>query len=177
MGMSKEREDSIESIIKKTAEETVKELEKNKMIKQDDQSFFQKTEKLLYNYTGLLKALDQKEQDIQYIKEHGVQEKSKSIVYYTGGGGISGEELHMEVLEGYIATRDRTKRLVGKIEAALDSIKKDTYYYIIPSKYFEKLINIEIEEKYHVSDRTIRRHKNRLINELTILLFGADALE
>ncbi len=175
--MNRERDESIESIIKKAAAETVRELEKSKLLKQEDSSYFRKTEKLLYNYPGLLKALEQKEQDIMYIKEHGLQERSKSIVYYTGGGGASGEELHMEVLEGYIATRDKTKRLVQRIEVALESIKGDVYYYIIPCKYFDKLINMEIEERHHVSERTIRRHKNRLINELTILLFGADALD
>ncbi|SCY93315.1 hypothetical protein [Alkaliphilus peptidifermentans] len=177
MGAKKQTNDNIETIIRKAAAETVRELEKSKLIKNDNQSFFQKTEKLLYSYPGLLKALEQKEQDIQYIQEHGLQEKSKSIVYYTGGGGVSGEELHVEVLEGYIITKDRTKRLVDRIERALEGLKSDSYYYIIPAKYFDRLLNQEIEDKFHISDRTIRRHRNRLINELQILLFGADALE
>lgn len=171
---------NVEKLIKKTAKEVVNELERAKLIKTDGQTYFQKTEKLLYSYNGLVKAIEQKEMDIKYIKEHGIQEKSKSIVLYSSGsGGNSAEEKHIELLEGYTNAKEKTQRLADKIKRALDDIEKDEYYFIINERYLcdENLSNDEIAEKYHVSVRTVQRHRNRLINELQLLLFGADALD
>lgn len=182
MGIAKQKNNSntnIEKIIKKAAQETVKELKKENMIKRNEQSYYQKTEKLLYSYPELQKALEQKDKDIELIKENGLPQTSKSVVLYSPGvGGISGEEKYIEIIEAYKASKERTERLIAKIERALDNIKNDEYYEIIKLKYFEKLeSDIEIAEKINVSDRTVRRHKKRLINEIQILLFGADAID
>ncbi|MCT4593162.1 MAG: sigma-70 family RNA polymerase sigma factor [Anaeromicrobium sp.] len=168
---------NIESIIKRTAQETVKELERNRLIKSDSLTYFQKTEKLLYSYPDLLQAIKQKEEDIKYIESYGVGETSKSVVLYTTGGGGSEQEKYVEIIEGYKASRERTKRLTEKIERAIDEIKEDKYYCIIEKKYFTKLTREEMEEVLNISESTIRRHRNRLINRLKVILFGADALE
>ena len=179
MGAAKNQD--VNAIIKKTAQQTaqeiVRELERAKMLKNDAQTYFQKTEKLLYSYPNLLKALEQKDQDIKFIQENGVQEKSKSIVFYSTNRGNAGNEQYIEILESYKASKERTERLINKIDRALSDIKDDSYYYIIESKYFLIMSNTDIEEQFAVSDRTVRRHKNRLINKIQVILFGADALE
>lgn len=71
----------------------------------------------------------------------------------------------------------KTKELVLKIENALDIIKADPYYCIIPAIYFDKITHFAIEEKYCIAERTIRRHKNRLLEEMAIVFFGADAID
>lgn len=174
----KKREINVELIIKKAAQETVRELERAGLIKKDNRTHFQKTEKLLYSYPALKQAIKQKEKDIQYIQQYGMQRKSKSIVMYSSAGnGHSEEDQYIDILEGYIAAKARTERLVERIERALEVVNKDNYYFIITEKYFNQATNQDIEENFHVSVSTIRRHRNRLINELQIQLFGADAFE
>lgn len=185
MGAAKKKNNSntnIEQIIKRAAKETVRELKRENMIMRNEQSYYQKTEKLLYSYPSLLEALKQKEKDIQFIKENGVQQTSKSVVIYSpSSGGTSTEEKYVEILDAYIASKERTERLITKIERALDGVKHDEYYEIIELKYLKKDEKVENDEdiagKINVSDRTVRRHKKRLINEIQILLFGADAID
>lgn len=172
-----QKEINIELIIQKTANETVKALERNKFIKGDAITYFQKTERLLYNYKDLLKALEQKELDIKEIEKYGVFGKSKSIVLYSSSGSKSEGDKYIDIIEGYKESRDRTARLIDKIKRALDCIKDDPYYDLIEAKYFMKMENSEIEKKFNVTDRTIRRNKNRIINKLKVVLFGADGLE
>lgn len=175
--MESVRRDNIDQIIKKTVEGTVRELERAKLIKSDTITYFQKTEKLLYNYKNLIEAVKQKEEDIELLKKGSIQRKSKSIVMYSSNRGTSGVEQHVEIIEGYKASKERTERLLHKIERALKEIEDDPYYWIIQAKYFNRMSNADMEEKFKVTDRTIRRNKNRLINNLQVILFGADALE
>ncbi len=182
MGAAKQESNkvNIEKIIKRTAKEVVGELEKKRLLKKDDITPYQKTEKLLYSYLGLIKAIEQKEKDIQFIEEHGLQERSKDIVIYTSGGGSgSHEEKHLEIVEGYKKAKEKSQWLKGKIDKALDSIRQDQYFYIIEERYFSgnSPDNDAIAEKYNVSTRTIQRHRGRLVNDLQLLLFGADALD
>ncbi|AKL94999.1 phage transcriptional activator, RinA family [Clostridium aceticum] len=180
MSVAKKKEININQVIKKTAQETVKELEKARLIKKDGSSFFQKTEKLLYSYPSLKEALKQKEADIQYLQKYGPQNRSKSIVFYsTGGGGKREEEEYTELLEAYRSAKERTERLLSKIERALKSVENHQYYKLIELRYFsdEKLEVKEIAERLNVSERTVSRHRKNLINKIQVLVFGADALE
>lgn len=177
--MAKGSNANIEKIIKRAAKETVNELKREHMLKKNEQTYYQKTEKLLYSYLDLQKAVEQKIKDIEFIQRNGIQQTSKSVVLYSSGsGGLSGEEKYIEIIEAYKASKERTERLIAKIERALHSVKNDEYYEIIELRYFDKLeSDMEIAEKINVSDRTVRRHKKRLINEIQILLFGADAID
>ncbi|HAR84567.1 MAG TPA: hypothetical protein DCR69_02460, partial [Clostridium sp.] len=68
-------EDAIEKTAKETAKEVIQELRNSKMIK-NEMSYFKKVELLLYNYNNLKDALKQKDEDIKYIKDHGLPQKS-----------------------------------------------------------------------------------------------------
>ena len=82
--------------------------------------------------------------------------------------------------ERYIAERkasmERTKREIQRIDRALETIQDDPYYDIIPLKYWDLLQPAEIAERLNCDERTLYRHKNRLVNKLKVVLFGADAL-
>ena len=82
--------------------------------------------------------------------------------------------------ERYIADRmesmERTRREIQRIERALETIQDDEYYEIIPLKYWDQIPPAEIADRLCCDERTYRRHKNRLVNKLKVVLFGADAL-
>lgn len=160
----KEMSKAIESI--KDADKKAREAQRN---------YFKDTETLLYSYPSLKIKIAQDEEDLSN-EQIPIQGKSKDIVRYSSNVTTFKPLDNEEIIHNRIASLERTKREVKRIEAALETVKDDKYYQIIPLKYWEQLDPGEIAEKLRCDERTYRRNKNRLINKLKIVLFGADAL-
>lgn len=169
-------------IIRKSVDEAVKKaadaiIRANKEFDAAQRNYFKETERLLYNYPALRLKVAQDEEDL----ENGLvllPEKSRDIVKPSRGGGGTFDPEAKE--ERYIAERkesmERTKREIQRIERALETIQDDEYYDIIPLKYWDLVQPAQIAEALNCDERTYRRHKNRLVNKLKVVLFGADAL-
>lgn len=168
---------SIEKIIRKTVEETIKEI--NKRPVQQERNYFKDTEKLLYAYPALKLQIKEIEKDIKDLQEEGYTEKSKDIVMMPTGGGqvLTKKEIQEQRIKNRQDSLARTQREVNRIERALKQIEDDPGYGVIEKKYFGGKTNDEIAEDLSYSVRTVIRHKNRLINKLKVMLFGVDALE
>lgn len=69
-----------------------------------------------------------------------------------------------------------TKKIVLKIENALNDIKEDAYYKVIEMYYFKNNTREEIAEKYKCSEATISRNKTRLMKILSAKLFSDDII-
>lgn len=165
--VEKEVKRSIEAIIKARIEFEV-----------GQRDYFKETEKLLYNYPALKLKLAQDEEDL----ENGLlvpKERSKDIICPSRNNNY-GPHDPLAQAERYIAERkasmERTKHGIRRIERALETIQDDEYYDIIPMKYWDLMQPAQIAETLHCDERTFYRHKNRLVNKLKVVLFGADAL-
>lgn len=165
---------AVKASAKETAKEIVQELKLSRMLR-PELSYFKRVELMLYNYNTLKEALKTKDEDIKYIKEHGLPEKSGSIVVYqTSGGNITGEERYTMLLEKYEIEKMETLREIKRIENALNKIRDDKYYIIIKLKYLNSKRNWteeEIAEELDKDQSTIYRNKNRLINKIKVMLF------
>ena len=75
-----------------------------------------------------------------------------------------------------VKDRKSTKHLCKKIEIALEEIKDDIYYDIIPMIYFENRTREDIAEHFNTSTKTITRNKNKLVNQLKLRLFSDDVI-
>ena len=75
-----------------------------------------------------------------------------------------------------VKDRKSTKHLCKKIEIALEEIKDDIYYEIIPMIYFENRTREDIAEHFNTSTKTITRNKNKLVNQLKLRLFSDDVI-
>ena len=166
---------SVDEAVKKAAEAIIK-----ARIEFDaaQRNYFKETERLLYSLPALKLKLAQDEEDMA----SGMlvpKERSKDIVCPTGSSSY-GPHDPLSQAERYIAERkasmERTKKEIQRIERALETIQDDEYYDIIPLKYWDQLPPAEIAERLNCDERTFYRHKNRLINKLKVVLFGADAL-
>lgn len=69
-----------------------------------------------------------------------------------------------------------TQKLVSKIEDALEEIKSDIYYDIVPMIYFENRTREDIADHFNTSTKTITRNKNKLVNLLKLRLFSDDVI-
>jgi RNA polymerase sigma factor (sigma-70 family) len=169
----------IEKTAQITAKEVVSELRKQGLLKNNRQSPFQKTETLLYNYKNFQSAISDKYEQIDQIKEYGLPGKSKSITSFSGSSSYEVKtemtkiEEKIEAIEQSIQV---TKNFIKVIDAAIDVLKDDPYFEIIPMKYFEGKSREDIAEHFDVDASTISRHKNRLINLMQIRLFSDEVI-
>ena len=86
-----------------------------------------------------------------------------------------------ELLRNYptfqkIQTTDKTRKLVEKIEQALESISGDPYADIIPRFYFTGESRESIALDFDTTPTTISRNKSRLLYRLATRLFSDDVI-
>jgi len=163
-------------------------LERQKAMKDEA---FKNTEKILYCYNILKEHVaDEKE----YI---GMMQKSKScsVVRYSKNKVEKPDE--DQLLEDRIASYNRSKSDVERIEKALEKIKGKKGFEVIDMRYFQKKKRKEggktIEETYtyeqiaetlagqqgyneNLNEKTVRNYKNSLVRDMAVFLFGSDAI-
>lgn len=85
-----------------------------------------------------------------------------------------------ELLRNYNAFKKSdqpyTIKLVKKIDAALETIKNDIYFEIIPMCYFDHETREAIAEYFDTTVTTISRNKVKLINKIKPLLFSDEVI-
>ena len=83
-----------------------------------------------------------------------------------------------ELLRNYTAFKnsDQPIKLVKKIDTALETIKDDVYFKIIPMCYFDHETREAIAEYFDTTVTTISRNKVKLINKIKPLLFSDDVI-
>lgn len=69
-----------------------------------------------------------------------------------------------------------SKKYVDIISKALEQIRDDEYFEIIPMRYFENQSREEVAGYFDVSTTTITRHQRDLLERLSILLFSDDVI-
>jgi hypothetical protein len=180
MGKSSTISPDTVKLIRRTVDEAVKRSVEaikaaNDEIEVAQRNYFKETERLLYNLPALKLKLAQDEEDLQ----NGMliyKRRSKDIVALLSGGGGTHYDPDADYIERRKASMERTKREIQRIERALETIQDDVYFDIIPLKYWDLMQPAQIAEALHCDERTFYRHKNRLVNKLKVVLFGADAL-
>ncbi len=168
--------EEVMSIIQTTVEQSIA-AARQSIQPEEGKDFYKETEKLLYNYP-VLKLKVEEDEKFLYNPDASAepeQRKSKDIIRFSGAGGGHGLDIDRYTIS-IKSSMMRTRQEVKRIERALDTIKSDKYYEIINMKYFKEMTMEAIAEHYDCEDKTVRRNKNRLINKLKIMLFGADAL-
>lgn len=163
----------VQACIDETVDHVIRTLKSNSLLKHG-MSYYKRTELLLYNYSKLKLAVEQKQEDINYIEQNGLPEKSKSITFYSSSGGsISAGDRYLELIEKYRVEKAETERDVQRIENALDKIKDDKYYKIVELKYIKQECKTddELADKLEKDRSTITRNRSRIINSIKIILF------
>lgn len=68
------------------------------------------------------------------------------------------------------------KKFVDIIDKALNELKDDFYYDIIPMTYFEGCSREEVADFFDTTVTTISRNKRRLIDKLKLFIFADDVI-
>lgn len=182
------------------------ELQKEKIIemtKENGVSYRKRAEQLLYAQKGLRIRMETLEEELLYLRalrDHAIEKKPETAYIHTAAelekrralkapeknasGGKAGELLFFPM-----GTKQMERRLydiqcdiaynrliVRRIDRAVETLKDDPYYNILYLKYTEGLPEEEIAYQIHCDTSTVRRNKNRLLERLAVIFYGAPAL-
>lgn len=161
--------------IKKLIREEIKKHTKEIITIANDENIFHKVENMLKNYNRFKNRIHILQQELENII-------IKKQVNY--GIIFSNQHEHLSETEKIEIKKEEIKKsinqyegLINLIDFGLNEIKNDKYLDIIKLKYFEKNTNEEIAEKLNIEERTVRRNKNRLVEELTAIIFPDEILK
>ena len=138
---------------------------------------YKETERRLFRYPELQKNIEEYRADIEDIKREDLG-KSKDIMRFSVHGGNATQEDIEEKRQKLIASLE--SRIAGdlyeirQIDRALERVRGNEHFPIIEAYYFEKCDTEEVAERYHYSERTVRRHRKNLVNIISDALYGAE---
>ena len=173
MSLSKNDVKAIENIVEETGRRILSEGQRK------SKDLGKRTEKRLYAYPTLKANIERYKLDIEDVKKEDMKRSKDFVVFLRNSGGDERPDLE-ELREAKILVieqkinRDRAE--LKEMTAALETVKKDEYYKLIPLIYFEKRHRDEVEREMNCDKTTVWRNKKRLLNVLNVSLYGADAL-
>ena len=144
------------------------------------QDCYKATEARLYAYPVLLENIKRYKLDIRDLKKEKNTEKSKDITCWGGASSrLTPEEkqqariMAVEVkLARDQAEVDKIDHILNRLEASEDAVAVDlirqVYFFCVP------LDDIALREGVSLS--TIQRRRTRLVRQLALMLYGAEAL-
>lgn len=158
-------------------------LERQKAMKDEA---FKNTEKILYCFNTLKEHVADEAAYLDMINKH----TSGSVVRYSKNKADKPDE--DQLLEDRIASYNRSKSDVDRIEKALKRISGRKGYEVIEYRYLkrkgEKQDEIYTYEEIAVilsgqqgynenlNEKTVRNYKNTLVRDMAVFLFGSDAI-
>jgi len=172
----------IKQIIQDAVLSVVKELKRKRMLK-DTYTVFEKTEKLLRDYEKYKQAIKNKQEAIEEIRLYGQREKGAAFVTFQKNNHYVEKATDEEVIQHIENSKRMTQLLLKQIDISLKLIKKKytKYYAILENCYLKKEEERKTVEEValdiDVDSSTAYRNRNKMINELAILLFPDEAIE
>jgi len=171
-------EEEKNTIVKRVLDEL-----KNKNLLKNPKSSFKSTEKMLYSLNVLPEAIKLIKDEINQLEDElkdipkptaksntlVLNERESTYVY-----GDETLEIRISELKQIVVKANSQIRIVNK---ALEKIKDDQYYEIIPLYYFDRKTIEEIAEECEWATGTVSKHKKRLMNELKVYIFPDTFIE
>lgn len=147
------------------------------------ESAYEKTEKLLKNYVGFKRVIEDKVDTITDLRTFGKKRDTSLNMSFTlnhGADGIQTLEEETESSIGYIKEEiSWMESILWKIDKALDWLQKEepTRYAIITKYYFGNETFDSLSESFGVSKPTILNWKKQLVTKLSLYLFPKDVIK
>ena len=169
----------LENLIKDTVKSTISQLGLDGLVNtkpKNEKTAYQKVEQLLFNYNNFHKVVAARQQEIADLKTYGVPSSVGSVREYVDKGGLpGGVVLPEESVESAVANVQKSVQLTVKaismIDRAMESVKNDPFYPILEMRYFEGRTLEDIANALGCTHSTISRNRNRLVNELALIIF------
>ena len=146
-----------------------------------EQSAYQKTEALLYNYMGFKKIVAEHMQEIEELRVHGVPQKCGGVTERVQTSPVqTGIVLPEESVEIAVAnvqrSVERTVQALAMIDKGMAALSHDPYFKVLEMRYFEGRTQEDIAVFFKCSDVTVGKNRTRLVKELSMRLFPDQAI-
>lgn len=183
--------EDLQAVIDATAEKTASKIYMENVTGQVN--YYRIMERVLYNYKKL-KKLVQNEREYLTVEMHS---RSKSVVVASSSGTrgvfVSDEEIAEEVARERLANYERTAANLHEVEKVINMFRDEKQFIVIQMYYFNEDadgnereagapqytwedIALELAERGILKDeKTARRWRNNLINDMAIVMFGKTA--
>ncbi len=166
---------SVEEIIKKAVDAG---LEAGRLsAERSSRNAFKDTERRLYALPTLRQKLEDDRERLDEIKTYGPRSRSKSITRFGKSSvRLTPEEILEAVVTDMEATIAADEYEIERMEKALSIIADDEYVKTVTGRYIEGLTDEEIAEAIHCDTSTVWRNRKRLVQRLSVWLYGAKAV-
>ena len=147
--------------------------------RKENRKAYQETERRLRAYTTLKDNIDRYQKDIEDIRREDMGKSADIIMFQTNSGMTPQRDLEELRQEKIFALTEKLRRDVAnvkEIDIALEYVKDDPYFRVIPMIYFERQSQEAVVEAVHCDKTTVWRNRKRLIRQMSIVLYGADAI-
>ncbi len=140
----------------------------------------ERVERLLYAREGLDILITSLEEELLVLSDDAppsfmaYEKTDNKVVHLLPSGAALGMPHKKADVEALLA---RNRLAARRIDRAVEALSEDPYYDILRLKYREGRPEEEIAEILSCDPSTVRRNKNRLLERLSVLFFGIDALE
>lgn len=161
--------------IVKVVKTTVQELQRVKFSQNKKLSPFQITEIYISQYKNMDESIQLKLDTINELRnEVGTAKINRLVPDIVQGGtveNISQLEKREEVINHLLKEIEEITVLKLQIEKLMDKFKDREDFRIIKEKYFNNKTNEEIGDMLNIDESTVRRRKNKIINDMSKILF------
>jgi hypothetical protein len=161
-------EETINKAAKESAKEAIKEFDKEKRQEQR-KKVFQNTKLLLSHYNDLKQHVENAIDDVRQLETDLIDL-----------GDIERDELYILSIK---RSKSKTLIMIAHIDMAMEVLKQKQIklcslekYDALKYFYINLLDYEEIAAKLNCNERTARRWMNEMIEELSVYIFGVDAL-
>ena len=137
---------------------------------------YKATERRLYALPILRKKIIDDENQLADLLEHGMPERSKSIVRFSRSGcRLTPEEMLEAVIRDLEATIASDEHEIETLERALEHIKDDPFYFAVEGKYFLDYDDDDVALELKCGTTQLWKQRGRLVRAIAVLLYGARA--
>ena len=139
---------------------------------------YRATERRLYALPDIRAKLEDDRETLAEVKERGVRSRSHSVTRFLKSGvRLTPEEALAAVVMNLEAEIAASEHEIDMMERALALIADDEYYATVTGKYIDRLPDEEIAERIPCDPTTVWRNRRRLVQRLSVRLYGVEAVK
>jgi hypothetical protein len=152
----------------------------NLMIRSSEPDAFQKTEQALRHYHDFRAVVNDKQIQIDEIREHGAPHTSRDIVLCVGEAPMESGTVHgtsVEIIEALEEDIKYIQCCVDRIACAIDALEGNPDLPMVKDYYWFGYTGEELAAKYGTSIPTALKRKNAVVRQIALYLFPEDVIK
>lgn len=171
----RQKKSDIEKIIERAVKEGIE--AGRKQAERVPVDAYRATERRLYALPVLVRKVEDAQLRLKELEQTGAPRRSKDVIRFTRTGvRVSPEEILDAMIVDIKASIAADEHEIETVKKALRNIEDDTYYVAVSGRYFEGISDEEIAKQIPCDERTVRRHRGRLVRVVAVWLYGAEAV-